>query len=268
MPELPEVETATLGIKPYALNKKIKEVIIREYKLREIIPKEILNLKNIKIKNIFSRAKYIIIQLSNKKDLIIHLGMSGSLTVQKKDNFIKKHSHVDIILEDEIILRFNDPRKFGMVLLVDDYLENKYIKKCGIEPLTNDFLKDYLYKNSRNRKMPIKNFLMKNDIVVGVGNIYASECLFKAGIRPDRESKSLSKNEFLKLSKIIQKTLKDSIIKGGTTLKDHQSGLGESGNFQNELFVYGQKKCKNCRNDIYQIKQNGRTSFYCKTCQK
>ena len=147
MPELPEVETATLGIKPYALNKKIKDVIVREYKLREPIPKAILNLKDVKIIKTFRRAKYIIIQLSNNKDLIIHLGMSGSLTVQKKDNPIKKHSHVDIILEDETILRFNDPRKFGMVLLVDNYLENKYIQKCGIEPLTEDFLEDYLFKN-------------------------------------------------------------------------------------------------------------------------
>lgn len=268
MPELPEVETATLGIKPYALNKKIKDVVIREYKLREPISKELLELKDVKIINAFRRAKYIIIKLSNNKDLIIHLGMSGSLTVQKKENPIKKHSHVDIILEDETILRFNDPRKFGMVLLVDNYLENKYIKKCGIEPLTEEFLNDYLFENSRNRKMPIKTFLMKNDIVVGVGNIYASECLFKAGIRPDREAKSISKQEFFNLSKIIQKTLRESIIKGGTTLKDHQSGLGESGNFQNELFVYGQDKCKVCNSEIIQIKQNGRTSFYCKSCQK
>lgn len=268
MPELPEVETATQGIKPYALNKKIKEVIVRERKLREPVTEGIIELSGVTIVNTFRRAKYIIINLSNGKDLIIHLGMSGSLTVQSKNNPIKKHSHVDIVLEDDMILRFNDARKFGMVMLVDNYKENKYIQKCGIEPLTNPFLEDYLYKASHKRKMPIKTFLMKNDVVVGVGNIYASECLFKAGIRPDREAGSISKKDYLNLSKIIQKTLKESIIKGGTTLKDHQSGLGEAGNFQNELFVYGQKVCRVCETEITQIKQNNRTSFFCSSCQK
>ena len=268
MPELPEVETATQGIKPYALNKKIKEVIVRERKLREPVSEEINDLEGVEIIEAFRRAKYIIIKLSNGKDIIIHLGMSGSLTVQKKDNPIKKHSHVDIILEDDIILRFNDARKFGMVMVEDNYEDNRYIQRCGIEPLTEPFLDNYLYKSSRNRTMPIKTFLMKNDIVVGVGNIYASECLFKAGIRPDRKANDISKKDYLNLSKIIQKTLKESIIKGGTTLKDHQSGLGEVGNFQNELFAYGQSECKVCGSEITQIKQNGRTSFYCKSCQK
>lgn len=268
MPELPEVETATQGIKPYAINKKIKSVNIREYKLREQVSKELKDLKDVKIINAFRRAKYIIIELSNNQYIIIHLGMSGSLTVQKPTNPIKKHSHVDIVLEDETILRYNDPRKFGMVLLVDNYLDNKYIKKCGIEPLTDEFLNNYLLNASKNKKMPIKNFLMKNEIVVGIGNIYASESLFKAKIRPDREAKSISGKDYLNLSNIIQEILEESIIKGGTTLKDHQSGLGESGNFQNELFVYGQNNCKICNTLISKIKQNGRTSFFCNYCQK
>lgn len=268
MPELPEVETACLGAKPFAENKIIKSIIVREKKLREYIPDNINEIINTKIVSIFRRAKYIIIELDNKKHIIIHLGMSGSFTVQKKENPIKKHSHFEIILEDDMILRFNDPRKFGMVLLSNNYLENKYIKNCGLEPFDESFLDNYLYDLSKNKNIPIKNFIMKNNIVVGVGNIYASECLFKVGIRPDRKCKSLSKKEFLLLSKEIQKTLRESIKKGGTTLKDHQTGLGEKGDFQNELFVYGQKKCQICNSDIQKIKQGGRTSFFCETCQK
>jgi formamidopyrimidine-DNA glycosylase len=268
MPELPEVETACRGAKPFAENKIIKDIIVREKKLREYIPEEINTIIGTKIINIFRRAKYILIELNNNQHIIIHLGMSGSFTVQKKENEIKKHSHFEIILEDDIILRFNDPRKFGMVLLSDNYLDNKYIKNCGLEPFDEIFLNNYLYNLSRKKKMPIKNFIMKNDIVVGIGNIYASECLFKVGIRPDRPANEISKKEYLLLSKEVQKTLRDSISNGGTTLKDHQTGLGESGNFQNKLFVYGQKKCQVCQNNIEQIKQNGRTSFFCKKCQK
>ena len=268
MPELPEVESACLGVIPYAKEQVIKKIIIREKKLREMIPDELMNIEGVKIKNIFRRAKYIIIHLDNEKDIIIHLGMSGSFTVKRKSDDIKKHSHVDFILDNNYILRFNDPRKFGLVLLEDDYNNNKYIKNCGIEPLKEDFLDDYLYKKSRNKKMPIKNFLMKNDIVVGVGNIYASECLFKAKIRPDKSAKDINQEDFLNLSKIIQKTLINSIEKGGTTLKDHQSGLDKEGEFQNSLFVYGQKKCQICNNEITTIKQNGRTSFFCDKCQK
>lgn len=268
MPELPEVESACLGVKPFCENILISDIIVRESKLREYINDEIFECKGFKILKVIRRAKYIILKIENNKDIIIHLGMSGSFTVQEHFNEIKKHSHVDFILENNKILRFNDPRKFGMVLTVDDYLKNKYIQKCGIEPFDKEFLNDYLYKKSRNRKIPIKTFLMKNEIVVGVGNIYASECLFKAKINPTKLVKDITKKEFHNLSLIIEKTLKDSIKNGGTTLKDHQTGLGESGNFQNKLFVYGQTKCKICENNLKQIKQNGRTTFFCESCQK
>jgi formamidopyrimidine-DNA glycosylase len=268
MPELPEVESACLGALPFALNKKIRKVIVRERKLREYIPENLSEIEDSTIINIFRKAKYIIINLDTGKDIIIHLGMSGSFTVKKKTDEIKKHSHVDIELESDYVLRFNDPRKFGMVLLENNYQDNKYIQKCGLEPFDDKFLKNYLFDLSRNKKMPIKNFLMKNDIVVGVGNIYASECLFKAKIRPDKPSKEISKKEYLNLSKIIQKTLRDSINKGGTTLKDHQSGLNKEGDYQHSLLVYGQKKCSVCDNDITIIKQNNRSSFFCEKCQK
>lgn len=268
MPELPEVESAKKELIPYIKNKKIKEVIIREKKLREPISDELYNIKNCNINEILRRGKYIILKLSNKQQIIIHLGMSGSITIQSNDNPIKKHSHVDIVLEDDLIIRFNDPRKFGMFLLSDNYLENKYIKKCGVEPLEIENLGNYLYQKSRNKKIPIKTFLMKNEIVVGIGNIYANESLFKTSINPEILSMNLDLKTYQILANNIISILNNSINNGGTTLKDHQVGLNKQGNFQNNLFIYNQIKCKVCESDIEKITQNGRSTFFCPVCQK
>ncbi len=268
MPELPEVETAKRELIPYIKNKKIKEVIIREYKLREPVSEELKNIQNFFITEILRKGKYIILKISNQKQIIIHLGMSGSITIQKKDNPIKKHSHIDIILDDELIIRFNDPRKFGMFLLTDNYLENKYIKKCGIEPLEIEDLGLFLYEKSRNKKIPIKTFLMKNEIVVGIGNIYANESLFKSNINPEIFSMNINLNTYKLLANNIIEILNNSIDNGGTTLKDHQVGLNKQGNFQHNLYVYNQSKCKVCQSDIEKITQNGRSTFFCPVCQK
>jgi formamidopyrimidine-DNA glycosylase len=269
MPELPEVETVCRGLREHVIDDKISDVIIRQHKLRELIPENLKDLiKNTSIIKVFRKAKYIILTLSNNSYLIIHLGMSGTFTIQSKDSVIAKHSHLDIELSSGLILRYTDPRKFGMVIWDKNYLENKYLKKCGIEPLTEEFLNDYLYKKSRNKKTAIKPFLMKNEIVVGIGNIYASESLFKSGINPERASKDLTKKEFKILSNNAQNILLSSIQSGGTTLKDHRTGLDEKGAFQNELFVYGQKDCKICKTEIKKITQAQRTTYYCPNCQK
>jgi formamidopyrimidine-DNA glycosylase len=268
MPELPEVENACLEMIPYAKDQIIKKVIIREKKLREPISDDLLGLIGVKINKIFRRAKYIIFELDNGKNIIMHLGMSGSITIQTNDKDIKKHSHLDIVLENNMILRFNDPRKFGMILLEDNYKSNKYIQNCGIEPFDKEFKKDYLYKKAKNRNIPIKTFIMTNSIVVGIGNIYASEALFAAKINPETKAKDINRDVFATLSNVIVKILKSSIKSGGTTLRDHQVGLDKSGNYQNKLYVYGKKECQDCDNDITTIKQNGRTTFFCSNCQK
>lgn len=268
MPELPEVESAKKELIPYIKNKKIKEVIIREYKLREPVSKELFNIVNSSIVDILRKGKYIILKLSNQQQIIIHLGMSGSITIQKITNNIKKHSHIDIILEDDLIIRFNDPRKFGMFLLTNNYEENKYIKKCGVEPLEIENLGNFLYEKSRNKKIPIKTFLMKNEIVVGIGNIYANESLFKTNINPETLAMNINLNSYKLLANNVINILNDSINNGGTTLKDHQVGLDKQGNFQNNLFVYNQKKCKVCQSNIEKIIQNGRSTFYCPICQQ
>lgn len=269
MPELPEVESVCRGLKPLAVNKKITKAVVRQYKLREQIPDNINELvSGRKIVNIFRRAKYILIELDNKSYLIIHLGMSGTFTYQKPISEVTKHSHIDFILDNSDILRYTDPRKFGMVLWEKDYLNNKYIQRCGLEPLTEEFMNDFLYEQTRNKKTPIKPFLMKNEIVVGVGNIYASESLFKAKLSPLKKACDLTKEECLNLSKEIQKILLFSIENGGTTLKDHRTGLNEKGKFQNNLSVYGQDNCQVCDNKIEKITQSQRTTYYCPKCQK
>jgi formamidopyrimidine-DNA glycosylase len=268
MPELPEVQSSVNALEPEILQAAIKDVIVRNAKLREPVPANLReSIIDSVIVSIHRRAKYIIISLNNKQ-LIIHLGMSGSLTLVSKKDPVKKHSHVDIVLDSGFILRYNDPRKFGMILLETNYLDNKYIKNCGIEPFSKEFKNDYLYNLSRNKKMPIKTFLMKNSIVVGIGNIYASECLFKAAIRPDTPAKLISKAKYSLLSDIIVDTLKKSIDFGGTTLKDHQVGNNISGQNQNHLLVYGKTTCSVCNGPIETVLLNNRNTFYCPNCQK
>ena len=151
MPELPEVETVCNGLKENVLGLEIVNVIVRRSKLRENIPSNITESIGSSITNVFRRAKYIIIELSNKKQLIIHLGMSGTFTIKSANDEIKKHSHIDFELSNGLILRYNDPRRFGMVLFEDNYIDNKYIKKCGLEPLTDEFMDDYLFNQSRKK---------------------------------------------------------------------------------------------------------------------
>ena len=272
MPELPEVQTTIDGIRPYIINKKITACKISVKKLRwnlqKDLPKKIINEK---IKKISRRGKYIIISGRNFY-LTIHLGMTGTLRIEMENDIKKKHDHFEITLNSNLKLIFNDPRKFGMIFYSNKspLLENRLLKNLGPEPLSNDFNADYLFSISRNRNIAIKSLIMNANIVVGIGNIYASESLFLSKIRPHKVSKKLTKNNCKDLVSSIKKVLKKAIKKGGSSINDYINADGEKGYFQFDFKVYGRTSlpCHICQSDILQIKINQRSTFYCKNCQK
>lgn len=270
MPELPEVETSRRGIEPYLLNKTITDVIIRQYKLRWPIPKNLAKLATgKKIHSVCRRAKYIYLRLDNGY-IIIHLGMSGSLRICNDKTAAEKHDHIDICVGDKL-LRLRDPRKFGCVLWTDDDIDqHKLLKSLGPEPLSEDFTADYLHDKAKKRNCSIKSFIMNSHIVVGIGNIYASESLFKAGINPKRKAGAVSLTRFIKLVDAIKVTLLASIEQGGTTLKDFASESGQPGYFAQELLVYGRagETCVHCNTPIKHFTQQARSTFYCSRCQR
>ncbi|RDH82956.1 MAG: DNA-formamidopyrimidine glycosylase [endosymbiont of Galathealinum brachiosum] len=271
MPELPEVETSRRGIKPHILNKKVTDVIIRQKNLRWPIPSSIKKqLSGQKIQTVERRGKYILLT-TEAGTVILHLGMSGSLRILNKSTPPDKHDHFDIIFSNNKVLRLRDPRRFGAVLWTKkDPLKHKLLSKLGPEPLEDEFTAQYLFESSRNRKVAIKTFLMNSHIVVGVGNIYANESLFTAGINPKRLAHKISLQRYVKLVSAVKNILKRSIEQGGTTLRDFTQQDGSPGYFQQTLLVYGltNKPCPNCGKAIKQITQAQRSTFYCTNCQK
>ena len=269
MPELPEVETTLRGIETHILNKKIVSINVRQPSLRWTVPVDLLktNLTNKKFSAIKRRGKYLLLECCNKF-LIIHLGMSGSLRITDGAD-IKKHDHIDIIFDDKSILRYCDPRRFGCFLWTDDPDNHFLLKNLGPEPLGNIFNGKYLFETSRKRKTPIKNFIMNSKVVVGVGNIYANEALFKAKIRPTRQAGKISLKQYETLSMEIVSILRKSINKGGTTLRDFIRSNNKPGYFKNELMVYGRAgmACKNCPSLLKEIRLAQRSSVYCPKCQ-
>ncbi len=272
MPELPEVETSRRGIEPHILNKKIKSVVIRQHQLRWPIPGQLPDrINNLKLTRLSRRGKYLLLGFGNNETVILHLGMSGSLRICTAATPAGKHDHIDFVFSNKKILRLNDPRKFGCVLLTDEPVEShKLLAKLGPEPLSEDFTADYLYAQSRKRRCAIKSFIMNSHVVVGVGNIYASEALFLAGINPNRKAGTLSKTRCFKLVEAIRHILDAAIKQGGTTLRDFSRENGQPGYFAQRLQVYGraQQACNICGHAIKQISQLNRSTFYCTTCQK
>lgn len=270
MPELPEVETTRKGIAPYVVGELVTDVITRERQLRWPIPTSLKrSLKNKTIRKLRRRAKYLLFYTDNGC-MILHLGMSGSLRVVDNKQAPVKHDHVDIIFESGRVLRFRDPRKFGSILWTkDDPMGHKLIKHLGPEPLSADFQTDYLYSRSRKRTKAIKTFIMDSCIVVGVGNIYANEALYRAGIKPTLQAGKVSKARYEILIIEIKKVLSEAINKGGTTLRDFINGEGKPGYFKNELQVYDRagKPCNYCETPIKMIRQGQRSTFYCTKCQ-
>jgi len=271
MPELPEVETSRRGIEPYLLNKKIKQVTIRQHKLRWPIPKDLPALaEGQKIREVCRRAKYIYLKLDNG-NIIIHLGMSGSLRICTDKTIAEKHDHIDIQVSSNKILRLRDPRKFGCVLWApDDINQHRLIKPLGPEPLDDFFDATYLHDKASNRTCSIKALIMNSHIVVGVGNIYASEALFRAGINPKRKAGNISLVRLEKLVTAIKLTLQLAINEGGTTLRDFTGINGQPGYFAQKLLVYGRNgnPCTQCSEPIKQFSQQARSTFYCSNCQK
>ena len=277
MPELPEVETVSQGIKSKLLNHKISKVIVKRRDLRFRMDTKLeQKITNTKINSVSRRAKYILINLDNGLTVIIHLGMSGRIVVEdlKSSKNIFKHTHLEIITTGKKKMKFIDPRRFGSVLLheTNNLNTHKLIKNLAPEPLTKEFNATYLFKALKGRSANIKSIIMNQFIVVGVGNIYASESLYKAKIRPGRQAKSLSLTECVLLAKSIKKVLKRSIKLGGSSINDYSLVDGNLGFFQREFEVYGKegKICrkKTCHSKILRIVISQRSSFYCSKCQK
>lgn len=270
MPELPEVETTRRGIERHLSGKKVVDVIVRQRALRWPIPKSLArHIKNKKIMAVERRGKYLLIEFDSGT-LMIHLGMSGSLRVLAKDSPAEKHDHFDLVLSSGKCLRLRDPRRFGSVLWADDWQRHDLIKELGPEPLSAEFNAVYLYAQSRKRKVAVKNFIMNSHIVVGVGNIYASEALFRAAIRPTRLAGKISKADAVKLVKVIKDVLQEAIKQGGTTLRDFTASDGKPGYFKQQLAVYGREgePCLHCKTKIKQVTIGQRASYYCPSCQK
>ena len=269
MPELPEVETTKIGITPWVVNKEITDVIIREKRLRYKIPGNIKKqLTNNRIISVKRRAKYLLINFSHGS-AIIHLGMSGSLRIIKTNEPARKHDHFDIVFIDDTALRYRDPRRFGAFLWSENPLSHRLLIKLGQEPLQEKFTGEYLWKEAKNRRITIKQFIMNANIVVGVGNIYASESLFLAGINPNRKANRISKKCMEGLVQAIKLILNDAIKAGGTTLQDFYMSDGSAGYFKQKLKVYGREKypCVSCKFPISMKAIGQRSTFYCKKCQ-
>lgn len=270
MPELPEVETTKRGIEPYAAGKKINRVIIRETRLRWPIPNDFAQqLEHHTIRSIERRAKYLLFKLDHGF-FMIHLGMSGSLRIVEKKTPQQKHDHVDFQLAGKYCLRFNDPRRFGSILWLGEHPEqHALLNKLGPEPFDKVFDGDHLFAQSRKKKVAVKNFIMDNHVVVGVGNIYANEALFMSGIRPGKAAGRVTRVQYQKLAEAIVKVLSASIEMGGTTLRDFVGGDGKPGYFQQTLRVYGRANlpCQECARDIKLIRIGQRSTYYCPQCQ-
>ncbi|MDH4234504.1 MAG: bifunctional DNA-formamidopyrimidine glycosylase/DNA-(apurinic or apyrimidinic site) lyase [Gallionella sp.] len=271
MPELPEVEVTRRGLAAHLTGMTIADVVIRNAQLRWPIPKNLPKLLRGKaILALKRRAKYLLVEFEHGT-LILHLGMSGSLRILPANTPPEKHDHFDLILNHGTLLRLRDPRRFGAVLWHNgDVHTHPLLASLGPEPLENDFKANYLYQATRGRNVSIKQCIMNNRIVVGVGNIYANEALFRAGIKPQLAAGKLSLPRCAKLVEEIRATLTEAIQLGGSTLRDFVDASGQPGYFQQHYWVYGRggEPCRRCGSLIKQIKQGQRSSFYCGTCQK
>ena len=277
MPELPEVEVTRRGVAPHIEGRIVEQVLMRRDGLRWPFPPNLAALlQGKRITHTGRRGKYLLIGFDHGT-LIVHLGMSGHLRVLPAGTELKKHDHIDLIVESDAgpqALRMNDPRRFGAVLWHgnDDGELDQHIllRGLGVEPLGDNFNGETLFRATRKRSAPIKQVLLAGDIVVGVGNIYACESLFRAGINPKTQSGRISRARYDKLADAIRVILAEAIVQGGSTLRDFLAVNGQSGYFQQTYFVYDRAgvPCRNCGAPIRQIKQGQRSTFYCVNCQK
>ena len=283
MPELPEVETIMRGILPFLEGATIKKIKLNRADLRWPFPENFASrIKEAKVLNLKRRSKYILVELSTGETLLIHLGMSGKILVSnsKIGNYFyesaqaSNHDHVIFTLNDGTVITYNDPRRFGAMDLTktDDLNNHKFLLKLGPEPLGNNFNSEYLKIKLSKKESPIKNVLLDQSIVAGLGNIYVCEALFMSGISPKKKASKISKNKCDELVLNIRTILISAIEAGGSSLKDFTDIQGNPGYFQFDFYVYGRDnewcKTRDCDRKIKRISQSGRSSFYCPRCQR
>lgn len=268
MPELPEVETTLRGISPYLKDHIITRVDVRQPKLRWPVEEDVQALVGQAVLSLSRRSKYILVE-TKAGTAIWHLGMSGSLRLVEPSDPVAKHDHIDWHMSNGKVLRYHDPRRFGALLWVPAGETSDHLSHLGPEPLSDDFDDDHLFRRSRGKSQAVKTFIMDGKVVVGVGNIYANESLFLAGIRPQTPAGKISKARYRKLSAIIRQVLAAAIEQGGTTLRDFVGGDGKPGYFAQQLFVYGRggETCKLCQAVLKEIRQGQRATVYCAKCQ-
>lgn len=272
MPELPEVETVRRGLTPYLQHRRIDAAAVREPRLRwPIRPDLPTKLAGRRVEHIDRRGKYLIVALDSGDRVILHLGMSGRILVLDPDTPLRKHDHVDWHLDSGRLIRFHDPRRFGAMLWWPaDEDEHTLLRGMGPEPFSDAFDGDYLFRASRGRSAAVKSFVMDGRIVVGAGNIYATEALFRAGIRPTRAAGRLTRADCVRLADHVREVLAEAVERGGTTLRDFAGADGEAGYFQQELSAYGRdgEPCRICAAPIRRIVIGQRASYYCARCQR
>ena len=266
MPELPEVETTKTSLLPL-LNEKVIQVTVHQSSLRWPIPNDVQKLIGQKLIKLSRRSKYILAEFE-QDSMLWHLGMSGSFRICETTEELRKHDHLIIQFED-MELRYHDPRRFGCILWLNDQSQTKLIDRLGPEPLSDVFNADYLADKLKSKSTAIKVAIMDNHVVVGVGNIYATESLFNLGIHPAQPASSLSKVQIEKLVIEIKRILKQAIDLGGSTLRDFTNAMGENGYFQQTLLAYGRvgEMCVNCETTLENIKLGQRASAFCPQCQ-
>ena len=271
MPELPEVETTRRGLAPHLLGRRIQQALVHEPRLRwRVADSFAIDLQGQSIQRVERRAKYLLLGLE-RGTLIWHLGMSGSLRVLPGAAPRLKHDHIDLQLDSGTVLRFNDPRRFGCcIYTTDPPAQHPLLRKLAPEPFDASFDADYLHRVTRRRRVAIKQLVLNGQLVTGVGNIYASEALFRARIRPGRAAHTLTRAECARLVRAVRAVLQMAIRAGGTTLRDYVNVDGAPGYFRQKLYVYERagRPCRVCRGTIKQIAQGQRSTYYCAQCQK
>ena len=271
MPELPEVETTRRGLAPHLRLRRIRALRLYERRLRWPVPARLpATVAGQRIVATGRRAKYLLLRLESGT-LIVHLGMSGNLRLVAADSPRRPHDHFDLVLDSGAAVRFNDPRRFGSLLYVPgNPLAHPLLAKLGPEPFARAFDSGYLWRITRGRRVAIKQLLMNSQLVVGVGNIYASEALFRARIRPRRRARTLTRAEAARLVRAVRAVLAQAIRAGGTTLRDYLQADGSPGYFRQRLYVYERsgQPCRRCGKPVRAITQGQRSTYYCPGCQK
>ena len=271
MPELPEVETTRRGIAAALTGHRVADIVIHDRRLRWPVAAHVeAAIRDHTVRAVARRAKYLLIRFDSGT-LIVHLGMSGSLRVASAAAPRRTHDHWELLLANGAVLRFHDPRRFGSLHWTDDDPEqHPLLEKLAPEPFSDSFDGDYLFKVTRKRSVAIKQLLMNSQLVVGVGNIYASEALFRAGISPRRAARRITRAQAAKLAAAVKSVLNEAVEIGGTTLRDYVNAEGIPGYFRQKLFVYERagEACRICKSAVKRFTQGQRSTYWCPSCQR